>query len=46
MEELNGKHIRVKTEGVAFNQRIIAIGHITDDKWFVPADLAKKLGIK
>ena len=38
-EDLPGKYVRFRRDGVA--DRITAIGHITDDKWFCPeTDLA------
>lgn len=41
-EDLPGKHIRVKRDYQANNSRIIAIGHITKDKWFEPEEFGKR----
>lgn len=37
-EDLPGKHVRVR----ARQDRVLAIGHITEDRWFTPADLAEQ----
>lgn len=40
-ESLKGKHIRVESEG--WGGTIRRIGHIIEDKWFDPKELAERL---
>ena len=43
-KDLPGKNIRIKKEG-GFGSHIVAIGHIMEDKWFDPKELAKEMGL-
>tara|TARA_R110000851_G_C13000142_1_gene558222 strand:- start:127 stop:483 length:357 start_codon:yes stop_codon:yes gene_type:complete len=38
-EELVGKHVRVRQE----HSKVHSIGHILEDKWFCPEDLANEM---
>ena len=38
-EELTGQYVRIRRE----NGLIVAIGHITDDRWFTPKEAFKAL---
>ena len=41
-EDLKGKYVRVKRDGDSWADKILAIGHIVEDKWFNIEELAKE----
>lgn len=43
-EDLKGKYVRVK-RGENWGASIVAIGNITEDKWFDPKELATELNV-
>jgi len=47
-DELIGKYVRVEideSKDKNWNKEIIKIGHITEENWFCPLDLSRKLGV-
>jgi len=41
-EDLKDKYVRVKRDGDSWGSKIVAIGHIVEDKWFNIEELAKE----